>query len=121
MLATSSARTHTALIVERQRLIVPFLRSILAQAGFRPVSGKATAGTLKRVRPDAIVLCFDRGAVRPLETIRRARAATARARIVVITRGDDPAWNALARAFGADTVLGPAADGRALSEAVIAR
>ncbi len=117
---SSAGPVPTALIVERHRLIVPFLRSILSQAGFRSVSGRATAPTLRRVRPDAVVLCFDGLAARPLETVRRTRATMPAARIVVITRTDDPAWNALARALGADTILGPSADGRALSDAVIA-
>jgi hypothetical protein len=36
----------------------------------------------------------------------------------VITRAEDPLWNALARALGADTILGAQADRNDLARAV---
>ncbi len=114
-------RTPTALIVEQQRLVVPFLASVLRNAGVHTVVAYgATRTAFARTKPDVVILGMDMSAVRPFELLRRTRRATATARIVVITRCDDPAWNAVAYALGADTILGPSADSRALASAVLA-
>ncbi len=108
----------TALIVERQRLMLPYLHAIARQAGFRAVTGSATLATLRRVRPDTVVLDLDRPGARPLATIRRVRSSMPDARIVVIGAADDAAWTLVARALGADAVLGARADGSALARAM---
>jgi len=115
-------RQRTALIVERQRLMVPFLRDVLERAGHGDVRAlrSASTRTLQRVRPDVVVLGIDMPGARPLELIRRTRQETPGARIVVITRCDDPLWNALARALGADAILGSSADRQDLFSAVSA-
>jgi DNA-binding NarL/FixJ family response regulator len=103
---------RTALIVERQQLMVPFLRDVLERAGHDDVfaSRSGSARTLQRVRPALVVLGIDTPGAKPLELIRRTRRETPGARIVVLTRCDDPLWNALARALGADAILGSTAD-----------
>jgi len=113
---------RTALIVERQRLMVPFLRDVLERAGLGDVLAvrSASARTIHRIRPDVVVLGIDLPGARPLELIQRTRRETPAARIVVITRSDDPLWNALARALGADAVLGSTADRQDLYLAVSA-
>jgi DNA-binding NarL/FixJ family response regulator len=114
---------RTALIVERQRLMVPFLRDVLERAGHGDVVAhrSASARTLQRLRPSVVVLGIDTLGARPFEVIRRTRCGTPAARIVVLTRSDDPVWSALARAVGADVVLGPKADRNDLLAAVAAR
>jgi len=114
-LPSESARPlhpRRALIVERQRLLVPFLKHIAEGAGLAEVVAYRTASprTLHRVRPDVVLIGIDGPGARPLELIRRTRREMPTARIVVITRSDDPAWSALAQALGADVVLGPRAD-----------
>ncbi len=108
----------TALIVERQRLMLPYLHAIARQAGFRAVTGNATLATLRRVRPATVVLDLDRPGTRPLATIRRIRGSMPESRIVVIAATDDPAWTLVAQALGADAVLGARADGLALARAM---
>lgn len=115
-------RQRTAVILERQRLMVPFLRDVLERAGHGDVLAlrSASARTLQRVRPDVVVLSVDTPGARPLELIRRTRRETPGARLVIITRCDDPLWNALARALGADVILGSTADRQDLFSAVSA-
>jgi len=114
--------SRKALIVQGQRLMVPFLADILRNAGVAEVVAYRcpSPNTVRRARPDLVVLDADLGGSRPLELIRRTRTLT-NARIVVVTRADDSAWNALARAFGADTILGPRADRHDLFTAVASR
>lgn len=114
-------RTRKALIVAGQRLMLPFLADVLRNAGLGAIITYrfASPNTVRRAHPDLVVLDADAGGSRPLELIRRTRQHTS-ARIVVITRTDDPAWNAVARAFGADTILGPCADRHDLFTAVTA-
>jgi DNA-binding NarL/FixJ family response regulator len=92
--------------------MVPFLKDVLERAGHDDVFAfrSASAKTLQRVRPDLVVLGIDTPGARPLELIRRTRHETPEARIVVITRSDDALWNAMARALGADAILGSQAD-----------
>ncbi len=101
--------------------MVPFLTEVLQRAGVADVVSyrSASATTVRRARPDVVVLDVDSPGTKPLELIRKARLHSA-ARIVVITRSDDSAWNALALAFGADRVLGPRADRQDLFSAVAA-
>jgi DNA-binding NarL/FixJ family response regulator len=110
------------MIIERQRLLVPYLKHVLQHAGVEDVVAYRNAGkrTLQRVRPDVVILGVDTAGTRPLELIRQARAEMPWARIVVLTRSDDAAWSTLARALGADAVLGSAADTRDLSLALAA-
>ena len=112
-------RVRKALIVQGQRLMVPFLTEVLQRAGLTDVVAYRSASeiTVRRARPDVVVLDVDAPGMRPLELIRTARQNTA-ARIIVLTRTDDRAWNALAMAFGADRVLGPRADRQDLFTAV---
>jgi DNA-binding NarL/FixJ family response regulator len=108
-----------AMIVEGRRLMVPLLKDVLALAGLEEVVVYRTASerTMRSARPDVVVLDVDSPGARPLELIRNARRCT-NARIVVITRIDDREWNALARAVGADTILGARADRHDLLTAV---
>lgn len=118
---TPRHRARRALIVQAQRLMLPFLTDVLQRAGVADVVSyrSASATTVRRERPDVVVLDVDAPGTRPLELIRKARLHSA-ARIVVITRSDDSAWNALAMAFGADRILGPRADRHDLFRAVAA-
>ena len=115
----TGARARKALIVQAQRLMLPFLTDVLQGAGLGDVVAfrSPSATTVRRVRPDVVVLDVDAPGARPLELIMRARRHTD-ARIVVLTRSDDSAWNALALAIGADRVLGPRADRQDLFTAV---
>ena len=108
----------TALIAERQRLLVPYLRAVCERSGFRPVSCSPTDHALARVRPVAVVLGFEIPGGRPLEAIRRVRQVRPDATLVVLVRRGDRAWAAMARALGADAVLGEDADGIALAAAL---
>jgi len=118
IMPSSSAAESTALIAERQRLLVPYLRAVCERSGFRAVSGSPTEHTLARVRPAAVVLGFEVPGGRPLEAIRRARRMRPNATLVVLVRRADPAWTAMAQALGADAVLGEGADGAALAVAL---
>jgi len=113
-------QNRKALIVERQRLLVPFLKDVLQGIGVCDVVAYRFAGprTLQRLQPDVVVLGVDAPGARPLELIRQARKERPSARIVVITRCDDPLWSSLARALGADVVLGSLADRHDLSVAL---
>jgi DNA-binding NarL/FixJ family response regulator len=113
------ARVRKALIVQGQRLMLPFITDVLQRAGVVDVVAYHSASeiTVRRARPDIVVLDVDAPGMPPLELIRKARQNTA-ARIVVLTRTEDKAWNALALAFGADRVLGPRADRQDLFTAV---
>jgi DNA-binding NarL/FixJ family response regulator len=108
------------LIVERQAFFVPFLREALEHAGHHTivVSRSVSALTLQRVRPHTVVIGVHGLGPRPLETIRLTRRQRPSARIVAIVLRDDPAWSALARSLGADSVLGPSADHGRLAEAL---
>ncbi len=102
--------------------MVPFLKDVLERAGHGDVFAfrSASARTLERVRPDSVILGIDAPGARPLDLIRRTRRQMPSARIVVITRSDDPLWNALASALGADVILGSKADRNDLLTAVSA-
>ena len=108
-----------AIIVEGRRLMVPLLKDVLARAGLEDVvvCRNATERRMRSARPDVVVLDVDGPGLRPLELIRNARRCT-NARIVVITRLDDRGWNAVARAVGADTILGARADRHDLLTAI---
>jgi DNA-binding NarL/FixJ family response regulator len=99
-----------AVIVQAQRLMLPFLADVLRCAGHPDVLAyrHPSAQTLRRANPVVVVLDADARGADPLELIRRTRAGTL-ARIVVLTRHDDRAWNAVAHALGADVILGPLA------------
>jgi DNA-binding NarL/FixJ family response regulator len=99
--------------------MVPFLKDVLACAGLGEVVAYrcASAGTLRRARPDLVLLDVDARGAQPLGLIRETRRQTS-ARIVVITRSEDRAWQALALALGADAVLGPWANRQDLFTAV---
>jgi len=109
------------LIVEGRRLMVPLLRDVLTRAGLDDVVVHRTvsAKTMRSARPDVVLVDVDGLGSRPLELIRAARQNTS-ARIVVITRVDDSGWNAVARALGADFILGARADRHDLLTAVAA-
>jgi DNA-binding response OmpR family regulator len=108
-----------ALIVERQSALVPFLRDALTRAGYGAVTAarSASESTLRRSLPDTILLGPGMTS-RPLDAIRRIRQARPDARIVAIAYRDDPLWNALAMALGADDVLGPSAEMAALERSL---
>jgi DNA-binding response OmpR family regulator len=99
--------------------MVPFLTDVLQRAGHADVVAyrSVSATTVRRARPDVVVLDVDTPGAKPLEMIRRARRNTS-ARIVVLTSRDDSAWNAMALAIGADRILGPCADRQDLFTAV---
>ena len=119
MPANAGTRPRKVLIVHAQRLMLPLLADIVSHAGPARVLAyrSPSARTVRRARPDLVVLDADTPGTRPLEAIVRARRNCA-ARIVVITRSADPAWHALATALGADRVLGPAANSHDLFTAV---
>ena len=106
-------RVHArkALIVQAQRLMLPFLKDVLERAGIDDVVAYrcASASTLRRSRADVVLLDVDARGTQPLGLIRETRLQTS-ARIVVMTRNDDRAWEAMALALGADAILGPQAN-----------
>jgi DNA-binding NarL/FixJ family response regulator len=117
--ARSKPRFRKALILHCQRLMVPLLKEVLTRAGLDDVVvyRNASERTIRTARPDVVVVDVDAPGSRPLEQIRRTRRHT-NARIVVITRTDDAGWNAVAKALGADAILGARADRHDLFTAV---
>ena len=111
---------NPALLVEREPALVPFLRDVMREAGHGAVvaSKSVSVRTLRRTRPATILIGPGAGRVRPLDAIRRIRRECASARVIVVAYRNDPAWNALARALGADVVLGPEHGGAALADAL---
>jgi DNA-binding NarL/FixJ family response regulator len=107
---------RTALIVEKQPFIVPFLRHALERSGHVTFVARSVSGVaLERLRPDTVLIGVHGLTKAPLATIRAARAARSDARIVAIVDRHDEAWNAVAEALGADAILGPSCDGRTLA------
>jgi two-component system response regulator RegA len=119
MTPTPTDPARTALLVEPQQLLVPFLTAALHAVGVHAtVAPRPTASALRRANADVVILGMDMLRGRPLDVIRRTHRARPDARIVVLTRRNDPAWSALARAVGASVVLGPTADAAAFAAAV---
>jgi DNA-binding NarL/FixJ family response regulator len=109
---------RTAAIVQAQPLMVPFLTDVLRCTGHsRVVTYRSWAKRLRRAKPDVAILDAEAANATPLALIRRIKS-NARTRIVVITGHDDSVWNAVARALGADAILGPGADRQDLFTAV---
>ena len=110
MVERSIVKTHTkaAMVVGGWRLFDPLLCDMLRRAGHERVIVSRSGGraTLERVRPDLVVVMAQAGADRPLEAIRRVRAAAPDARIVVLATEEDGLWFSLARAMGADETIG---------------
>src|SRR5579859_863599 len=101
-------RTKSAMVVGGWRLFDPLLCDLLRRAGHQRVIVSRSGGraTLERVRPELVVVMAQAGADRPLDAIRRVRAAAPDARIVVVSTEEDALWFALARAMGADETIG---------------
>ena len=110
---------RNAAIVQAQPLMVPFLTDVLRCSGHSQVLTYrcASAKRLRRAKPDVVIMDTEAANAAPLALIRRIKL-NARTRIVVIAGRDDPAWNALARALGADAILGPSANRQDLFTAV---
>jgi len=110
---------RTAAIVQAQPLMVPFLRDVLRCTGHSHVVTHrcASAKRLRRAKPDVVILDIEAANAEPLALIRSIKL-NAPTRIVVNAGHDDPVWNALARAVGADAILGPSADRQDLVAAV---
>jgi len=110
-----------AVIIEPQALFVPFLAQALRRSGVAVLgsSGCAHPAALLRQRPDVVLVDVDHVAA-PLGCLRALRAALPAARIVAVADCPEPAWTALARAAGADAVLGAAADEDVLGSAILA-
>jgi len=100
-----------ALVVEPNPFFASFLRAMLARSGHAVVASCASASRplLQRLAPGTIVFGLGASDHRPLDAIRRARSERPEAFIVAIGDSEDAAWKALARALGADVVLGPGA------------
>lgn len=111
-----------AVIIEPQALFVPFLAQALRRRGVAVLgsSGSSHPKALLMQRPDVVLVDVDHLAA-PLGCLRDLRAALPGARIVAVAQDPEPAWSALARAAGADAVLGAAADEDALGGAILAR
>ncbi len=109
-----------ALLVERQPALVPFFRDTLERAGHADViaSRSTSATTLRRVRPDTVLIGPGSADVRPLAAIRRIRQERPSTRIVVVAYRADPVWRSVALAVGADAVLGPDDDRSTLDAAL---
>jgi DNA-binding NarL/FixJ family response regulator len=108
------------LVVEPHPFFASFLRLVLARSGHPVVASAASASRLllEKLAPGTIVFGLGACRQRPLEAIRRARSERPEAFIAVVSQSDDAAWKALARALGADIVLGPGANASDLVAAV---
>ncbi|MBC5809265.1 MAG: response regulator transcription factor [Candidatus Eremiobacteraeota bacterium] len=100
-----------ALIIEPQRLFTPFLAGVLEERG---VAVLATTLALDRdqlalARPEIVLIDADH-LPSPLMALADLRSALPSARIAVVYAWAEAAWLVLARAFGADVLIGPGAD-----------
>ncbi len=104
-----------AVIIESQRLFVPYLSEAIRAAGADVVRAdpRADGTRLAALQPDVVVLDAAHSPTPALVAIRAIRRALPVATIVVYTNETAP-WTSLARALGADVVLGSDADGGAL-------
>jgi DNA-binding NarL/FixJ family response regulator len=112
MLSTADWPTRKrVLIIEPQALFAPYFADTIATIGFEVVGVDASprARTLRRLRPDIVVLDAGHLAA-PLRTVRALRARLPDAHLVVYAPLADEAWPLLARGVGADVVMGPRAD-----------
>jgi DNA-binding NarL/FixJ family response regulator len=122
MVEQSIVKPHTtsAMVVGGWRLFDPLLCDLLRRAGHERVIVSRSGGraTLERVRPSLVVVMAQAGADRPLEAIRRVRAAAPEARIVVLATEADDLWFTMATAMGADATIGSDAADEELVDAL---
>ena len=99
------------LLIERQALFVPFLAGLLERDGdaVTILDALPHPARLRELRPDVVCVDVDHLPVRPLDAIRRLRAALPSARLVAYAARADRSWFAAAKGAGADIVLGPEA------------
>jgi DNA-binding NarL/FixJ family response regulator len=110
-----------AVIIEPQALFIPFLAQALRRRGVAVLGSSRSSHptALLKQQPDVVLIDVDHVAA-PLGCLRELRAALPKARIVAVAQYPEPAWIALARAAGADAVLGAAADEDVLGGAILA-
>lgn len=120
-LATSRPPAKRAAIIEPQALFVPYLVATLRRTGLDVVRAAPhiRSRNLTRLAPDVLLVGID-DVRAPLTVIRRLRRLLPTARIVLYTHCADRAWAALARAMGADAVVGPTDDEQGLVSACTA-
>lgn len=99
-----------ALLVEPQALFAPYFANVIAGAGSEvTVSERAPKRLLRSLKPNLVVVDATGHAAAPLRMITGMRASLPGARIVIFARGAEPLWAGVARALGADAVVGPSA------------
>jgi DNA-binding NarL/FixJ family response regulator len=100
-----------ALLIEPQSLFAPYFAGVLS-ASIRnlTVAAHAPKRFLQALDPELVVLDASGGDASPLRTIDRLRTLLPAARIVVFARQCEPLWVGVARAAGADAIVGPSAN-----------
>jgi|GEM_PF-2310357 len=111
VLVTPRPPAKRAAIIEAQTLFVPYLVSTLRRQGLDVVRAapRIRCRSLARIAPDVLLVGVDELRA-PLVTLRRLRRLLPGARIVLFTHSADRAWAVLARAVGANAVVGPTDD-----------
>lgn len=100
-----------ALLIEPQTLFAPYFIACLEALGLDVacVREKPTAAELRRIAPGVVLVDAAHHPATPFLAIRALRRSLPSCHIVVFTRALDPAWETLARSFGADVIVGPRA------------
>jgi DNA-binding NarL/FixJ family response regulator len=110
-----------ALLIEPQALFAPYFAGVIAGAGSEvTVSERAPKRLLRSLKPNLVVFDATGREAAPLRVITGVRAALPSARIVIFARMAEPLWADVAKALGADAVIGPKASEAELRAALVA-
>ncbi len=108
-MSTPSDRPLRVLLADDHRMLVEGLRNVLAESGIEVVEivhdGRAALETLGRTDIDVAVLDVSMPEKSGLRVVEEARAEGCRARFVILTMYDDPAYARQARQLGVDGYL----------------
>jgi DNA-binding NarL/FixJ family response regulator len=99
-----------ALLIEPQALFAPYFAGVIAGAGSDvTVSERAPKRLLRSLKPSLVVFDATGTDAAPLRMISGVRASLPNTRIVIFARIAEPLWAGVAKALGADAVIGPKA------------
>jgi DNA-binding NarL/FixJ family response regulator len=110
-----------ALLIEPQALFAPYFAGVIAGASSEvTVSERAPKRLLRSLKPSLVVFDATGQEAAPLRMISGVRASLPGARIVIFARAAEPLWANVAKALGADAVVGPKASEAELVAALVA-
>jgi len=99
-----------ALLIEPQALFAPYFAGVMTDAGSDvTVAERAPKRLLRSLKPNLVVFDATGEHAAPLRVISGVRASLPAARIVIFSRAAEPLWADVAKALGADAVIGPKA------------